>query len=259
VLDPLGQRFDVAKHHRAGALAAEFVPGGVHLQPAVGEDFAARDLLADAIDENLAAAAGEAAEPGVLQSLEHRLERQLRELVEVPEFGGAEAVDVDLRELPLHAAEQVFVPLERQLRVQAALNENLVAAEVDGFLNLLMQNFLGEDVRLAVADGSVERTEVADGRADVGVVDVPVDVVGAVTLGVQPARDGIGRGPEGGEVVRLQQRESLGRRESLADDGAGEDGVDILVLAEHVFVAVYSPTSNSNRANTRSSIQNPVC
>ena len=54
--------------------------------------------LADAIDEDLAAAAGQAAQPGGLQALEHLAQRQLVELVEVPDLRRAEGVQVDLRD-----------------------------------------------------------------------------------------------------------------------------------------------------------------
>ena len=101
VLDPLGQRFDVAEHHRGRAAAAQLVPHAIHVQPIVGQHFAARDLAADAIDQNLRAAAGQAAQPGRLQPLEHRAQRQLRDLGEVMNLRRAEAVDVDLRKARL--------------------------------------------------------------------------------------------------------------------------------------------------------------
>ena len=69
VFDALGERLDVAEHHGAGRAAAELVPDAVDFEPVVGQHLAARDRLADAVDEDLAAAAGQAAQPGVLQPL----------------------------------------------------------------------------------------------------------------------------------------------------------------------------------------------
>ena len=43
VFDPLGERFDVAEHHRRRAAAAELVPDAVDVEPIVGQHFAARD------------------------------------------------------------------------------------------------------------------------------------------------------------------------------------------------------------------------
>ena len=59
MLDPLGQRFDVAEHHRRRAAAAQLVPHAIDVEPIVGQHFAARDRFAHAIDENFAAAAGQ--------------------------------------------------------------------------------------------------------------------------------------------------------------------------------------------------------
>ena len=40
-------------------------------------------------------------------------------------------------------AQQVFVPLDLQVRMQAALEQNAGAAEVDGLLDLVEDDFLG--------------------------------------------------------------------------------------------------------------------
>ena len=67
-----------------------------------------------------------------------------------------------------------------------------------GLLDLLVEHLARQDVGVGVAGLAVEGAEVADGGADVGVVDVAVDVVGAVRLGVQPAADGVGGPAERG-------------------------------------------------------------
>ena len=72
------------------------------------------------------------------------------------------------------------------MRVQPALHQDLVAPQRDRLADLLEQHVAVEHVGLGVVDLAVERAEVADGRADVGVVDVAVDVVGAVRLGMEP-------------------------------------------------------------------------
>ena len=68
-------------------------------EPVVGQHLAAGDRLAHAIDQNLRPAAGQAAQAGRLQPLEHRAQRQLRDLGEVVDLRRAEAVDVDLRKV----------------------------------------------------------------------------------------------------------------------------------------------------------------
>ena len=121
MLDPLGQRLDVAEHHRGRRPAAQLVPDAVDVEPVVGQHLAAGDRLADAIDQDLGPAAGQAAQAGRLQPLEHRPQRQLGDLGEVVDLRRAEAVDVDLREVRLDVAEQLLVPLERQVRDAARL------------------------------------------------------------------------------------------------------------------------------------------
>ena len=70
VLDAFGHGFDVAEHHGAGRSAAEFVPDAMDLQPFVGEALVDGDGLAHAVDEDLAAAAGQAPHAGGLEPLQ---------------------------------------------------------------------------------------------------------------------------------------------------------------------------------------------
>ena len=71
VLDPLGESFDMAEHHGGGRFPAQFVPDAVDVQPIVGQHFSPGDFLANAVDEDFPAAAGEATEARRLEPLEH--------------------------------------------------------------------------------------------------------------------------------------------------------------------------------------------
>ena len=93
----------------------------------------------------------------------------------------------------LDVAEQLLVPLQSQMRMQSALHEDLVAAQRHGLADLLEQDVAVEHVGVGVVHLSIEGAEIADGGADVGVVDVAVDVVRAVRLGMEPLADGLGR------------------------------------------------------------------
>ena len=134
-------------------------------------------------------------------------------------FRRAEAVDVDLRKVALDVAQQFFVPLELELRMQAALHQNLIAAELDRFLNLLQQLVALEHVAFRMLRRAIERAEIADRRADVRVVDVAIDVVGANRLRMQPPRDGVGGAAERRQIVRFEQPHAFVRRKPLAGDG----------------------------------------
>ena len=96
--------------------------------------------------------------------------------------------------------------------MQAALHQDLIAAEGDRLLDLLVAapRAAGRSLRRRFGL-AVERAEVADGGADVGVVDVAVDVVRAVRLGMQPARDGVGGAAQRRQVVRLEQLQAFVR------------------------------------------------
>src|SRR5262249_18096755 len=134
--------------------------------------------------------------------------------------------DVERRKVSLDVAEIVLVPLQRQRRVHPPLQQNLVAANVQRLLNLLEQRRLVENVRLTVLQRPVERTKIANGRTDICVVDVAVDVVRANRRRMQPLRDGMGRSAESGEVVTLEKLDALGRRKTLAGNGFVEDRLD---------------------------------
>ncbi len=147
--------------------------------------------------------------PASFKPAQHVAQRQLVQLVEVPDFRGAEGVQVDRRKASSQVAQQLLVPLQLQRRMVAALQEDLIAAEGDGFLDLLVQHLARQDVGVGVGALAVEGAEIADGGADVGVVDVAVDVVGAVRLGMQPAAHGVGGAAEGGQVAAVEQGQAL--------------------------------------------------
>src|SRR5262249_41979417 len=162
-------------HHGAGGTAAELVPDAVDVEPFVGEALVDGHRLADAIDEDFAAAAGEAAHAGFLEPAQHLAEWQLVDLVEVPQLRRTESVEVHSGKVLLQIAEQLFVPFELEARMQAALHQDLVAAQVHGFLNLLVEYLARQHVGVGVGALAIEGAEVTDGGANVRVVDVAVD------------------------------------------------------------------------------------
>ena len=171
---------------------------------------------ANAIDQDLGPAAGQAAQPRRLEPLEHLSQRQLRHLREMVDLRRTEPVHVDPREVALDVVEQLFIPLELQMRMQPALHQDLVAAQRDRLADLLEQDVAVEHIRLGVVDLAVKRAEVADGRADVGVIDVPVDVERAERLGMEPPADLIG-----GPAQLQERRRTITARPLRRSSGAG--------------------------------------
>ena len=105
--------------------------------------------------------------------------------------------------------KQILVPFDLQIGMQAALHENAGAAQVDGLLDLVEDDFLGQDVAFGVAHGPVEGAEAAVFGAEVGVVDVAVDDVGDDALGMQLAAHGVGLHADADQVVGPKQIEGF--------------------------------------------------
>ena len=182
-------RLAEAEHHRRRRAQPQRVPLAHHLHPGVGRALERRDRVADLVVEDLGAAARDRIEPGRDQPLDDRADRHVLELGDVADLLGRQAVDRQ-REVGLHPAEQIFVPGERQVGVQPALQQDLHAAEVDRLLELLRQHLARERVALFAGRRPVEVAELAARDADVGVVDVAIDDVRDDAFGVQraPAR-----------------------------------------------------------------------
>ena len=72
----------------------------------------ARDRLADAVDQDLRPAAGQAPQPRGLEPLQDLPQRHPGHLGEEVDLRRAEAVDVDPGEVRLDVAKQLLVPLE---------------------------------------------------------------------------------------------------------------------------------------------------
>src|SRR5262249_21265532 len=125
------------------------------------------------------------------------------------------AVDVHVVVLP-DGAEELLEVVDLQLRVEAALDQDLAPAQIHQFLHLLEDRLRGEDVALLVAGDTIEGTELAAHPADVGVVDVPADVEGDDAAGMLALADGVGQGGEEVEVLRLEEAQAVVKGEPLA-------------------------------------------
>ncbi len=85
---------------------------------------------------------------------------------------------MNLREALLERAQQIFVILDAQVGVQAALQQDAGAAQLEHFFDLLVDRLEREQVAFLRAQRTVERAERAVLRAEIRVVDVAVDLVG---------------------------------------------------------------------------------
>ncbi len=88
-------------------------------------------------------------------------------------------MQVNSRKFLLDRAEKIFVVIDLQIGMQAALKKNAVAAELE-HLFYFLENFReAEDVAVFGADRAVERTEGTILGAEIGVIDVAIDLIGS--------------------------------------------------------------------------------
>ncbi len=166
-------------------------------------------IAADAVDEDLGAAAGNGVEAGVAQPRQRLRDRELRAPRDVLDLRRRERVQVDLV-ARLDRAEEILVVVDPEVGMVAALHEEPGAADREGLLDLLVDHRLRQEVALArVARSAVEGAEVAVGDADVRVVEVPVDDERDPRRVGHAAPDLVRDAADRDEVARAQQRDGV--------------------------------------------------
>ena len=195
-------------------------------EPLRGGRLLRRDDLADAVDEDLGAAAGDRVEPGVAQARQRLGDRELGAAGGVLHLGGRERVQVDLV-ARLDRREEILVVVHPEIGMVAALHEQAGAAERERLLDLLEDHRLRQQVALAPVTGTaVEGAEVAVRVADVRVVQVAVDDEGDAAR-VGPARPAlVGDPADRDELARAQQRQRVLIGDPLAGARLLEDLTD---------------------------------
>ena len=97
VIHAVGERFDVAVEHGAGAAPAQPMPGAVHVEIFFGGFLAAGDGGADLRAKDLRAAAGERIQAGGFQLAQRFGDGFLRQPGQVEDFDGGEAFQLQPR------------------------------------------------------------------------------------------------------------------------------------------------------------------
>ena len=106
----------------------------------------------------------------------------------------------------------------------ASLHEQPGAADRERLLDLLVDDRLREEIRLAlVARAPVERAEVAVGDADVRVVEVPIDDERHLRGIGEPVAELVRDATDRDEVARAKQRDRVLVRDPLAVERLLED------------------------------------
>src|SRR5690606_37778222 len=136
MLDPVGVGLTEPVHHRHRRLHALAMGFFLDAEPLVGLSLLLRDPLPDRVDEDLAAAARDAVEARLLELADDLGDLEPEPLAEENDLRRREPVDVD-RMMALDVAHQLEIPLERDVRVVAALEKDLDPAERLTLVDLL--------------------------------------------------------------------------------------------------------------------------
>jgi len=111
------------------------------------------------------------------------------------------------------STQHLFVPLNFQVGMQAALHQHAGAAELDGLANFFVNGVEIEDVslfRLRPFQRAIKRAKGAILGAEVRVVNVAVDDVSGDALRMQSATDSVGFHADSDQIVGAVEVEGLG-------------------------------------------------
>ena len=100
--------------------------------------------------------------------------------------------------------QHVLVKLDSQVGMQSALHQHPRAAQRNHLLDLRVNIFERQDVPVLGPQRPVERAERAILGAEIGVVDVPVDLVGSHARISLPPPHFVSRHPDPNQVMRLK-------------------------------------------------------
>ena len=193
MLEALLVGLDRPVHHRRGRAKAGPMRVAHDAEPLVGCRLAvAVQVPADPVHENLRAAAGYAVQARRDQPIDHCRDRQLREARKMNDLRRRKRVQLEIRIALLDRAEQILVPLQRQVGIMTTLQQELRAADGQRFVDLPEHLVESEHVPVWRSDGPIKRAEVAPGDADVRVIDVAVDDVGDDALGMLAGANPVG-------------------------------------------------------------------
>ena len=212
VVDPIFISFADAEHHSGGSPHAELMCGAVHIEPIVSEAFEARDFVADFVVENFSAATRNGIKSGITQAADGVFDAQAADIGDANNLRGGEAMQMHLREALLQATQEGLVPVNLQVGMQSALQQNAGAAQLHSLAHFVVDGLEIEDVSLCcqfALERAIESAESTIFSAEVGVVDVAVDNVRDHALGMEFAPHRIGFHADADQVIRTVHLERL--------------------------------------------------
>ena len=206
---------EVAVEHGAIGTQAQLVRRAGGFQPLVAVDLVVANDAPHPLVENLRAASGQRIHPGVAQPHQRFADRDLGAPRQVGHLHHGEGLQVDFRKPLLEPAQHLAVPLQRQLRMQAAHDVKLRDRLAPSLAGVPPHLFERHGVGLRVVHALPEGAQAAARHADVRGVDMAVDVeirhVAVLALAHQ-----VGHVAHPQDVAGTVQRHAVLERQPLA-------------------------------------------
>jgi hypothetical protein len=125
------------------------------------------------------------------------------------QLGWAEAVNVDGWKVASYVSQQFLIPLQLEAWMQSTLHQDLIPTQRHSLADFGQKLFAWQDIPLGTLGRAVERAEVTNGGANIGVIDVPIDVVRSVWLRMKTQRHFIRGATYRGQVMTFEQSEGI--------------------------------------------------
>src|SRR6266496_435545 len=122
MLDPILDCLDVAEHHGGTRFQSELMRNLHHLQPLVAIDLQWRNFLSHPVNEYLATAARNRAEPCFFEFGDRFAQRHPKRFGKMMKLRRTESVNIDVRIFFPYVMQEIDVPHERQFRMVPTLH-----------------------------------------------------------------------------------------------------------------------------------------
>ena len=218
-------RFDVAVEHCAVGMKTKVVGLARGFDPDIAVDLVVADDASYGLGEDLGTAAGQGIHAGSFQLFEDLTNGELGACGEVADLNHREGLEVDGGEALLKATKEFAVPVEGERGVETADNVEFRDGFRPAFAGDLPGLFVRHGVAVGIADLFTEGTELALSDANVGGVDVTVDVVVSI-VAVDALADDVGHVADGEDVGGAVHRHAVFKGEAFAGEDFLVDGFE---------------------------------
>ena len=254
VIDAVARLFDVAVKHRRIGAQAELVGLTVNANPGLAVGLVLADLVAHFGMKDLSPAAGQAAQARFLELGEQFARRPAGEPREPVPFDGGVRLQMQARLGLVNDADDVQIPFVRQLVVQSADDVHLRSAAPLGLRGPFQDLLVGHHVTLLALQVGPEGAEGAAIDADVGRVQVRVDVV-VGEVAVLALAHAVRQLAEREQVGVIVEEDAVVEREPFLGLDFFADGIKSgLDCLNHILSTREGLSDSPSRAGTQASV-----